>query len=105
MKRYRDEAANHLLGGNRKGRLALTLAEIELGDGGDDDLNNAIGDLTGKKLIEPDTVKARMLSAHFLEDFLPNRRVESRFGGATRHRLALDRRLGQCHGDFSAKND
>ena len=89
MKRDGNQTADDLLRGDRKWSLALPLAEIELCHRWDDDLNHAVGDLAGNQLIEPDPVETGVLMAHLLEDALPNRRVKSRFGGATSWRLAL----------------
>ncbi len=78
-----------LLGGDGKGLLALALAEIELGEVGDENLDDAVGELSRDELVEPDSIEAGMLVSDFLENPLPDRRVKRGLFGAARQRLAL----------------
>ena len=76
MKCHRNQPADDLLGRDRKRRLALPLAEVQLRHRRHDDLNHSIGDLAGNQLIEPHPMEARMLVTHLLQDALPHRRVK-----------------------------
>jgi len=93
-----DEPAGDRLRGLRKRLLTLALAEVQLRRRRHRDLDYAVGQLTGRQLIEPDTIQAGVLVAHRLEDLLPNRGSKwNRFmrRSATRGRLARRRRVGR----------
>src|SRR5205085_11441927 len=67
-KTHRDEPAGHLLRGSGKRLLALALAETHLRGRADGYLDNAVRQLARHHLIEPDTMKARVLIANGRED-------------------------------------
>ena len=79
MEHDRDQPPGDFLSGVGKGLLALALAEIELGGVGDDDLDHAVGQLPGRKLVEPDAVEARMAGPNPLENLMPEGRIEYGF--------------------------
>ena len=77
MEADRDQPPGHLLGGGGERLLALALAEVELRRRADGDLDDAVGQLPRRQLVEPDAVEARVLASDDVEDFLPGGRIET----------------------------
>ena len=71
VKAHRDQPSRRRLRSLRKGLLALALAEVELGRGRDGDLDDAVGQLPRRHLIEPDAVEARVMHANAGKNALP----------------------------------
>ena len=66
------------------------------GKGGraDRDLDDAIGQLPRHHLVEPDSVEARVIMPHVLQDPLPDGGIES---GVVHHVIGASRRGGSLH--------
>src|SRR5450432_446341 len=98
VKTHGDQSARHLLRGRGKRLLTLALAEIQLCRGGDDHLNDAVGQLPWDELIEPDTIEAWMLGAQRLKNVLPDSWIDNgSFLRAAGGGLARRRRVGRGH--------
>jgi hypothetical protein len=87
-------AAVNRLRRRRERLLALALAEIQLRRRRDGDLNDAAGQLPRHHLVEPDSIEARVVVPHILQDPLPDGGIKS---GVVHHVIGASRRGGSRH--------
>jgi hypothetical protein len=78
MKAHRKQTPCHSLRCRGEWLLALALAEVELRRSRDRHLDDAVGQLAGHHLVEPDAVQAWMLLADDLQDLLPDGWIQNR---------------------------
>src|SRR4051812_31461936 len=74
---HSHEPSGDRLSGRRKRLLALALAEVKLGRRHDAHLDDSVGELSRRQLVEPGSIKARVLRADSMKNLLPGRRVQT----------------------------